>query len=205
MKIIGKYVFLIVAISYITGCAIGRSWDNPSISNNEESFNTSKSVVLYSRENSYLIKNAFSYKESQEDISPFIVKELKDTEEDKYPLLLIKLEDPKYSNDLISYSYTLSFLTLSILPGYMNQASNITLELKQKDDKGNIESISKKYVAKRHFINWFLLLPFANYGSIVTDEWGTSNTSSFWNEAYEYYIEEFLLEEKKSIMQYDRD
>jgi len=202
MKLAGNYVILVLFIIYISGCAIGRSWDSPEISNTQISINAPKDIIIYSRNNSHLIRTALAHKQSKKEAVPFIVEELDASEEGKYPIIIVKTQKPKYSDSLLSYSFGLSFLTLSIIPGYTNESSSITLELRLKDDMDKVVSKTKTYIATRHFFNWLPLLPFANYGGIVIDEWGASNTDSFWDEAYGYYIRQFVLEEKNSIIKH---
>jgi len=202
MRLTIRYIILINFILYVSGCAVGRSWDSPNVGSHEVSINTKidvkEQITIWSRKHTSLVKRASAY--------PFMARVISSSENDKYPLIVVNIEEPSYSFDgnIFRYWNAISFVTLSIIPGYWYESSNITIDLVLKNNKGDTVTKSKSFVAKRSFISWLPLLPFSNYGFIVIDEWGTSNTSSFWNEAYEYYIKKFLFEERETIMQYGK-
>ncbi len=195
------YSTLIPFILYISGCAIGRSWDTPSISDSEIPIKLPKDITIYSRDNLFLIRGALVDDNSKREEASFIIKKLDKPDSDIYPRIIVGTQNPKY-NDYMRWTFGPSFLTLSIIPGYFNESSDITLELIVKDDKGRIIRKSQTYSATRHYFNWLPLLPFANYGMIVIDEWGTSKTKLPWNEAYKHYIRKFILDNYKLIARY---
>ena len=196
-----RLVIYLTLILYLSGCAIGRSWDTPDVSDSSTSIKLSKDITIYSRDSLFLIKSALVNDNSQIEDASFIVKKLDRSENDKYPMISVKIQTPKY-NDYMRWTFGPSFLTFSIIPGYFNQSSDVSLELIVKDNQNRIIRKSQKYSATRHFFNWLPLLPFANYGGIVINEWGTTKTELPWDEAYKYYIRQFILENKKLITRY---
>ena len=201
MKLTGRYVILIPFILYISGCAVGRSWDSPNISGEQVSIDVDSSIEIYTRGNISLIRSALINNKTQR-YYPFAIRDINSYEDDMYPLFVVSREDPKYPDGFLKYLMRLSFFTYSIVPGYWYESSNITLTLKLKNSEGDVITKSKTFVAKRHLLNWLLLLPFANYGFTVMAEWGASNTDDYWYKAYKYYIREFIVEEMDLILEY---
>jgi hypothetical protein len=187
-----KYSILLLISVYLSGCAIGRSWDIPSNTESNISVINNKKIHIYADENIELIKNAFDY-ELKNNMSEYIsIQQIEEQEVSQYPFLLIKIEEPKWSDDLISYSSYLSVFTFSIIPGYTNKYSKIDLTLISKDIEGTIISQNKSYTAKRHYISWLPLIVYPNYGSDMANGWGTLNSG--FQKAHVFYIREFLLE-----------
>ena len=188
---------LLVIALLLSGCAVGRSWDTPDISDYETLPDTNESITIYTPEYSSLVKSAL-HDNTTPQTGPVFIKETSARDHNLYPRLTVKIEDPAYNNDLL-YLNRLSFLTFSIIPGYLSESSRITLELQTKDDRGRLITQTRTYVAQRSFLMWLPLLPFANFGLTTMGEWGTSNTDAFWDSAYKYYIKDFILKQNDLI------
>ena len=190
-----RYVLLILVMSYLSGCSIGRSWDTPSIDDSYKLFPKNNDIHIYVKEYADLVKSAFNYEGSS-----IFIEELTSNDKIQYPLLTIKIDDPKWSDSFISYSSYLSTFTFSIIPGYTNKYSNIEVSLITESDDGDTHKIEKSYSPTRHYISWLPLVLYPNYGSDMANSWGTLKmSSSDWNEAYKFYIREFLQENLNTI------
>ena len=193
-----NFFALLAVVLHLCGCAIGRSWDTPDISDYVALPQTAEKVNIYVPEYAPLIESALR-SEAMPLAGSVTIKKINPDDSTRYPRLTITIEDSAY-DDTFLYLDRLSFFTFSIIPGYFSESSRITLKLQAKSNNGELTTRTETYTAQRSFLMWLPLFPFANFAFTTMGEWGASNTDAFWDSAYKHYIRQFIKKHKDLII-----
>ena len=111
---------LFVMVLYLSGCAVGRSWDTPDISDFETLPGINERITIYTPEYASLIESALR-DSAMSQAGSVTIKEINAGDIILYPRLTVTIEDTVYDDTLI-YLNRLSFFTFSLIPGYFSES-----------------------------------------------------------------------------------
>jgi hypothetical protein len=196
-----KWLLVLYALTMVTGCMIGRSWDTPGIYTGQHPLPKLTGLTLYVDGETSIIESALN-PVHRDEVGDFkVVYKREDVPQNTVPILKIQVISPgwRYNNWLANISSALSTITFSILPGYMYKASEVSFQLTLPDKFGKMVTINRTYAAKRHYVSWLPL--WVGYNFVQTVQVFTEPTPD-WYQGRERLVLQFFRETKPAIDEY---
>jgi len=193
-----KWFPIVLILTTLCGCAIGRSWDTPREEINQDSLNHLTGFTLYVDGYLNLIEKALSNGHSAK-LENFILKQVSPENANEFPVLKVDIEPPEWDNSFTSHSFTLSGLTFGILPGYAFKSSKVIFQLTLPDESDRPITKSYNYAAQRHYFSWLPLIFAKNFHQTV-QSW--DEPALDWEKGYEELVRQFFQDSKPDIDKY---
>lgn len=194
-----EIICLAVAVSTVLGCALGRSWDNHTTSSDGNCFPDKGATIFYLDEGDVLVAQAFGNVSVQRMPGELVLKKAVRGGSRQYPLLSFAIEVPKWNdNPLFNASYVISAATFSLLPGYSNKISRVTLKFVMSERPGDTCTKRFTLVVKRHYVSWLPFFVMRNFFQTV-QVW--SEPELDWLRIYENMIRDFANWRALSMVQ----
>lgn len=194
-----KWFSVFFMLLMMTGCLTGRSWDTPGEEAVQKSLPMLPRLTIYIDGEINLMRHAIG--ETPQHKIELKDAEKKDNQYIAYPVIKVKIRKPVWIDNWFTVpSSILSGFTISMIPGYMYQASEVAFQLILPDKSGNLTTTDFTYIAKRHYVSWLPLWVVGNFTQTVQV---FTEPKVDWDAGYRRIIRQFFRDANSRLEEYD--
>ncbi len=193
-----KWFSIFFVFLTMTGCLTGRSWDTPGSDITQNSLPDVTHLILYIDGDVNLMRRALT--EVPIGAVEFKAVERKDDQQIIFPVIKVTIQPPGWRDNWFTISSgLLSGFTISIIPGYFYQASEVNFQLTLLNSAGKPVTTEFSYAAKRHYVSWLPLLVVGNFTQTV-QVWTEPKLD--WDVGYRRIVLQFFHDAKPALDEY---